>query len=104
MTRIFYALLAVAAMFAASTYQDEIATCHKERLAKLQAEDGWLSLAGLFWLHEGANPFGKDSKLEIALPDGPAHATAVFPFGEGQGHRHHRWRHARSETRNPTSL
>jgi uncharacterized protein (DUF1684 family) len=83
MTRIFFALLAVAAMFAASTYQDEIATWHKERLTKLQAEDGWLSLAGLFWLHEGANPFGKDAKLEIALPDGPAHA-GVFHLEKGK--------------------
>jgi hypothetical protein len=82
-TRIFFALLAVAAMFAASTYQEEIAAWHEQRLAKLKAEDGWLSLAGLFWLHEGANPFGKDPKLEIALPDGPLHA-GVFHLDKGK--------------------
>ncbi len=83
MTRIFFVLLAVAAVFAASNYQAEIETWRSQRVAKLKAEDGWLSLAGLFWLHEGANPFGKDPKGEIALPDGPAHA-GVFHLQNGK--------------------
>src|SRR5580704_7202828 len=83
MTRIFFALLAVAAVFAASNYQAEIETWRSQRVAKLKAEDGWLSLAGLFWLHEGANPFGKDPKGEIALPDGPARA-GVFHLQSGK--------------------
>ena len=81
--RIFFALLAVAAMFAASTYQAEIAAWRRDREAALKAEDGWLSLVGLFWLHEGANSFGKDPKAEIALPDGPAHA-GVFHLQQGK--------------------
>jgi uncharacterized protein (DUF1684 family) len=82
-TRIFFASLACAAVFAASTYQAEIAQWHSDREAKLKAEDGWLSLAGLFWLHEGANPFGNDPGVEIALPDGPAHA-GVFHLARGK--------------------
>ncbi len=82
MTRIFFALLAAAAMFAASTYQADIAAWHAGREARLKAEDGWLSLAGLFWLHEGSNPFGKDPGGEIVLPDGPAHA-GVFHLQQG---------------------
>lgn len=73
-SRLLIASLAVAAIFAASGYQAEIAQWHVDREAKLKAEDGWLSLAGLIWLHEGANPFGKGSGVEIQLPDGPARA------------------------------
>ena len=83
MNRIFLALLAAAAMFAASGYQAEIAAWHTDREAKLKAEDGWLSLAGLYWLREGANPFGKDPNGEIVLPDGPAQA-GVFRLDHGK--------------------
>ena len=74
--RVMLGLLGAAAIFAASNFASEIAAWRADREASLKAEDGWLSLAGLFWLHEGDNPFGKDSALEIALPDGPAHAGA----------------------------
>jgi uncharacterized protein len=82
-TRLFFALLPAVAIFAASNYSADIAAWHADREAKLKAEDGWLSLAGLFWLHEGANPFGKDANSEIALPDGPAHA-GVFHLEHGK--------------------
>jgi len=83
MSRLLTVLLTGAAMFAASTYQAEIASWHGEREAKLKAEDGWLALAGLFWLREGANPFGKDPAGEIVLPDGPVHA-GVFHLEKGK--------------------
>ena len=35
--------------------------------ASLRAEDGWLSVAGLFWLHEGENRFGSDPLNDIVL-------------------------------------
>jgi uncharacterized protein (DUF1684 family) len=60
--------------FAATTYQSEIADWRRAREAALKANGGWLTVAGLFWLHDGANPFGKDASNEIALPDGPARA------------------------------
>lgn len=68
------ATLAVAAVLMASEYQNEIARWRQNRAASLKAEGGWLSLAGLFWLEEGANPFGRDAA--IALPDGPPRAGA----------------------------
>ena len=99
MARILLALLlAVRAMFAASSYQSEIAAGAATREAKLKAEDGWLSLAGLFWLHEGANPFGKDAGGEIVLPDGPATCRHV-PFAAGQSDGDARWHDARGEAR-----
>lgn len=65
---------AAAGLAAVSAYQSEIARWHAGREASLKAPDGWLSLAGLFWLSEGANLFGTDGANQIVLPDGPAHA------------------------------
>jgi len=70
------ALLAGAALFAASTYQAEIAQWRRAREAELRQDGSWLTVAGLFWLREGSNRFGKDSSNEIVLPDGPARAGA----------------------------
>lgn len=38
----------------------------------LRADAGWLTLAGLFWLHEGANSLGADPESDVVLP---AHAA-----------------------------
>jgi len=71
------------ALLAVSTYDSEILKWRQEREAALKASDGWLSLAGLSWFHEGSNRFGKDPSCEIPLPDGPAHA-GVFEFHRGK--------------------
>jgi hypothetical protein len=41
----------------------------------LRRDDGWLTLVGLFWLHEGDNRVGSDPACEVALPAG-----SVAPF------------------------
>jgi len=71
------------ALTAASGFLAEIATWRVQRESALKAEDGWLSLAGLFWLHEGANRFGTDDSNDIVLTDGPARA-GVFALQHGQ--------------------
>src|SRR5215469_4954420 len=76
-------VIAAGAALAVSTYETEILKWRADRAAALKADGGWLSLAGLFWLHEGANTFGKDQSNEIALPDGPARA-GVFQFHNGK--------------------
>jgi hypothetical protein len=70
-------------LLAVSTYESEILKWRQEREAALKAPDGWLSLAGLFWFHEGANRFGKDASCDMPLPDGPAQA-GVFEFHGGK--------------------
>jgi uncharacterized protein (DUF1684 family) len=77
----FAALIAIAIMTAA-TYSDEIAAWRKNREQQLQSPGNWLSLVGLFWLHSGANTFGKDAGNEIVLPDGPARAGAFELQGD----------------------
>ena len=70
--RMLLVLLGGAVLVAASAYESEIAAWRQNREARLKADCGWLSVAGLFWLHEGTNPFGRDQSNEIVLPDGPA--------------------------------
>lgn len=43
----------------AETYEEEINAWRKNRLERLTADDGWVTLAGLFWLREGENRFGR---------------------------------------------
>jgi hypothetical protein len=71
------------ALFAATAYQTEIAQWHSQREEGLKREGGWLTVVGLFWLHDGANPFGQDPANEIALPDGASRA-GVFELHNGK--------------------
>ena len=62
------------ALAAVESWQSDIAAWKKAREASLKSN--WLQVAGLFWLREGANRFGKDAANDIVLPDGPARAGA----------------------------
>jgi uncharacterized protein (DUF1684 family) len=68
---LFMALFLFAPMAIATgqtTYEAEIQKWRQDYEAKLKAEDGWLAVAGLFWLKEGINTFGTDANLDIVLP------------------------------------
>ncbi|MGA2274038.1 MAG: DUF1684 domain-containing protein [Bryobacteraceae bacterium] len=82
MPRIWLGLLATLAVVAGPALENEIAQWRRARASALQAEGGWLTVAGLFWLHEGANSFGCDPASEIVLADGPAQA-GVFELRAG---------------------
>lgn len=44
----------------------------------LRKPDGWLSVAGLFWLHDGAMTLGSDPQSDVVLPAGaPRHAGTL---------------------------
>jgi uncharacterized protein (DUF1684 family) len=61
-----------ATTFDATAHQSEIQKWQSDRLASLTKADGWLTLVGLFWLDEGENMFGSDSKSAVPLPQGKA--------------------------------
>lgn len=42
-------------LWAAGSYEESIIEWRRHRLEKLTAGDGWLSVVGLHWLHEGEN-------------------------------------------------
>jgi uncharacterized protein (DUF1684 family) len=68
-------LFIVASSQAISTdpsYAKEIERWRAERLEEINGENGWNTLVGLFWLHEGRNLFGSAPSNEIVLPQNRA--------------------------------
>jgi len=63
------ASVGLAAMFPASYLQD-LTRWRAEHEAQLRAADGWLTVTGLFWLHEGSNVVGSDPLSDVVLPEG----------------------------------
>jgi uncharacterized protein (DUF1684 family) len=51
------------------TYAAEIEEWRSGRLERLIADDGWLTLTGLYWLEPGENPFGSGEDNAVVLPD-----------------------------------
>lgn len=59
----------------ASSFEVENRKWRIKRDRELRAENGWLTVAGLFWLTEGANTFGTGKEMSIVLPPGSAPAN-----------------------------
>lgn len=58
---------------ATTSEQDRISAWRKARLTELTADDGWLTLVGLHWLHDGVNYAGSAAGTDLPLPqDAPA--------------------------------
>lgn len=57
-------------------YVAEIQAWRDQRLLRLTAEDGWLSLTGLFWLETGENSFGSATSNAVVLSDPEVPAVA----------------------------
>ncbi len=67
-----------------TSYKAEIEHWRQERESALRSEDGWLTVAGLFWLKEGSNTVGTDHENNFVLPKGSAPGKAgVFEFRDG---------------------
>lgn len=50
-------------------YLGEIQEWHKKRIERLKSEDGWLNLAGLYWLRAGENTFGSHQSNHLVFPE-----------------------------------
>jgi uncharacterized protein (DUF1684 family) len=79
MGRLIILALAAASAFADMPYQASIEQWRQQREASLKSDSGWLTVAGLIWLKEGANIAGSDASSDILLPRGPGKA-GVFDF------------------------
>jgi len=77
--------LGAAAVHAADTdpYTRQIEQWRADRVARLTAPDGWLSLIGLEWLREGANRVGSAADNDVVLKAGPAHLGTVTLAADG---------------------
>ncbi len=51
-----------------AAYKSDIEAWHKDRIAGLKGNNGWLNLAGLFWLKDGVSTFGSDDSNDIVFP------------------------------------
>src|SRR5690349_12588883 len=54
---------------AQTSYASEVEKWRIERETKLKSDDGWLTVAGLFWLKEGANTVGAGKGFDIELTE-----------------------------------
>jgi uncharacterized protein (DUF1684 family) len=86
--------LAIASLFAAGItvvhaadpdpdYVRSIEQWQSARAENLKAPNGWLSLIGLEWLHEGANKVGSAKDNDIVLRAGPAHLGTITMAADG---------------------
>ncbi|MBS1490945.1 MAG: DUF1684 domain-containing protein [Bacteroidetes bacterium] len=53
-----------------ATYEREVNLWHEQRLIDVKAPNGWLNLAGLYWLEGGINTFGSNQRNTIIFPAG----------------------------------
>lgn len=51
-------------------YEAEIEAWRAQRIAALRADQGWLALAGLFWLAEGEHSLGAGPGVDLEFPAG----------------------------------
>ena len=75
-------LLATFAQTAApdATYQAEIQKYRTAREVELRADDGWPTVAGLFWLKPGRNVAGSDKGSDLVLPAKAPSRLGVFEW------------------------
>jgi uncharacterized protein len=65
-------------------YKTQIEQWRERRVAALTSDDGWLTVAGLFWLKEGRNTVGAAPGNDIVLPKGSApDEVGSFEFQNG---------------------
>lgn len=63
---------------------DETAKWRADYEASLKAPDGWLSVAGLYWLHTGDNVLGSDPQSDVVLPPGGPKRAGILRFNGGK--------------------
>lgn len=69
-----------------ATYPQQIARWRAEREAKLKADDGWLTVVGLHWLHEGVNTVGSDPNADAPLPASVPARVGTIALSKGKAH------------------
>lgn len=61
----------------AGSYESQIEAWRAQRVERLKAPNGWLSLIGLHWLKEGKNTVGADKANDIVLAAGPGNLGTI---------------------------
>lgn len=83
MRRLLIGLAVLTGILVADTYTDSIRAWQHKRDESLRSPDGWLTLAGLFWLKAGNNTIGSADTSDFVLPkDAPAHVGVLRLEGD----------------------
>src|SRR5512134_3412982 len=61
-------------------YKNNVLKWRQEVENNLRRENGWLALAGLFWLRKGTNLIGSDRACDILLPQRAPARLGTFEF------------------------
>jgi uncharacterized protein (DUF1684 family) len=80
------AFAAVSLFAADSAYRQGIAQWRAEREAKLKADNGWLTVVGLHWLHEGSNTVGSDPYTDAPVPASAPPLVGRIILAKGKVH------------------
>jgi len=79
-----FAIGCCAAILAGDTsYRTTIEQWRAQQETELKADDGWLTVSGLFWLKEGINRAGTKANVDVVLPRGPAE-VGTFELHDGK--------------------
>jgi uncharacterized protein len=84
MRSILIALIAFFVAAPADTYRAEILKYRAAREAELKADDGWLTVTGLFWLKPGTNVAGSAAGSDVHLPSKAPSRLGVFELKDGK--------------------
>jgi uncharacterized protein len=68
-------------------YVDELAAFYSDRHESLTKSNGWMRIAGMYWLDTGINTFGSDSSNNVVFPIG----KIAFKAGEFRVERDSVW-------------
>lgn len=64
----------------------EIQEWRKGREVRLRADDGWLTLVGLFWIEEGVSKIGSDPGADVPLPASLPKQVGTLTLRKGEAH------------------
>lgn len=65
-------------------YLTQIDQWRQDMEAQLRAADGWLTVVGLYWLHDGINTVGSDPASDVALPESVPAQVGIIDFHDGK--------------------
>lgn len=68
----------------AASYEAELEKHRAARVAELKADDGWLTVAGLFWLKPGVNVAGSAKSSDVVLPATAPARLGTFDLKDGK--------------------
>jgi uncharacterized protein (DUF1684 family) len=63
---------------------DDYEQWYQKRMEGLKNEDGWLNLAGLYWLNEGENTLGSDAANALVFPQKAPKKLGILTLKDGK--------------------